>query len=134
MPHRTTALLPALLVCALLFAGCGGDEPAPPAPQPAPAEEKPKTDAEKGGISAAQVKRAISECKRNVQAQGGVLEPDVRKEFEQICEQAASGDEAAVRKATRRVCERTIEESVPAGILRDQAVKSCQQATKAPSP
>jgi hypothetical protein len=54
----------------------------------------------------------------------------VIEELEKVCEEAAEGDEEAVRKATRKVCERTIQETVPAGPARDQALGSCRQATE----
>jgi hypothetical protein len=52
----------------------------------------------------------------------------VKSELKKSCEAAAKGDEDAVRKATRDVCVKIVEQNVPAGPARDQAVDACKQS------
>ena len=118
------------LAAVLLVAGCGGgDEPA--APQVKTVTEKEKQNPS-GGLSDNQVDQAVAQCRQTIETQGSRLGRDVQKDLERICEQAAKGDENAVRKAAKRVCEETISDSLPSGPLRDQALASCQQATRRP--
>jgi hypothetical protein len=82
-------------------------------------------------VSTPSVKQAVENCRRSVD-EAPQLSEDLKSDLEDICEKAARGDEDAVRKATKGVCERIIEESVPAGAARDQALQACEQAQGSP--
>jgi hypothetical protein len=125
MTRSLALLLIAALACALVTAACGGGEggDAPP-PTSAPSGEGT-------GASGPAVEQAVENCKRSTEQQPGIS-PDVKSELLEICEEAAKGDEQDVRKATRQVCVKLIEENVPAGIARQQALASCEQSTPAP--
>ena len=56
------------------------------------------------------------------------LSEDLKSDLQESCEEAASGDEEAVRDAARDVCIRIVEETVPEGQARDQALETCEQA------
>ena len=95
----------ALLVCLLagsIAAGCGDDD---------------------GGTTGEPV---ADECKRTVQA-APQLPEGVRDELNRRCDEGAKGGAEASRQATREVCLRVIEESLPAGPALDQAKRTCSQ-------
>jgi len=107
-------LLVALLSCALLGAGCGGGD-----------------DDNGGGgggssSSSSDVQQTIDSCKQSVdRAQG--LSSGVKSDLKDLCEKAASGDEEEARKASQDVCVKIVEETIPSGAARDQAVDACKQ-------
>ncbi len=82
-------------------------------------------------VSTPSVEQAVENCRRSVD-EAPQLSEDLKSDLQDICEKAARGDEDAVRKATKGVCERVVEESVPAGAARDQALQACEQAQTAP--
>jgi len=128
--HRLALLLVSLLIAAFGAAGCGGDDDEDSGSSGgAPSGESSKEDS--GGdtpaLSGDAREQAEENCKKSITAQTQ-LSADVKKDLEEICEEAADGDEDAVRKATKEVCVKIVEDSVPAGPARDQAVMSCDQA------
>lgn len=154
MRRRPQLLVAALLAFGLLAAGCGDDDEdkkddSPATTQSAPPAETTTTGDEAGDAQTTTTeteseqpagdgddpyapgaeirKRAAEACKQSVQA-AQQLSEGVRSDLEEICEEAADGDEKDLRDASRRVCERIIEESVPAGSGREQALESCAQA------
>ena len=136
------ALLLALLAIGLVTTGCGDDDEesgadtGPPAgqtqeqtrEQEAPAREREGTDTRDAPTGTEEaVETAIENCKTGVEAQPQ-LSDDVKSDLEEICEQAASGDEDAVREAAKDVCVKIVEETVPPGPAREQAETACDQA------
>jgi predicted outer membrane protein len=127
---RRNPLLSLLAVIALAVgaAACGDDEPATPS-----AVEEQRTDGAAGGGNGVQpsqdIRAAIETCKASVRERGE-LSADVKAELEKLCEEAESGDPQDAKEATRKVCERIIEESVPEGPARDQALETCRTATE----
>ncbi|HXR29030.1 MAG TPA: hypothetical protein VN772_05570 [Solirubrobacteraceae bacterium] len=70
----------------------------------------------------------MTACKQAIAAQT-TLPASAKSKLEAVCAKAASGDQAAVRKAAEEVCEEVIDKSaVPAGPAREQALKACHQA------
>jgi hypothetical protein len=143
MTKRLTICLAALLLLGLPLASCGSDDKdkAGDSGSSSSSTEKkgasPEADKgskpEKGNdsnLSNPQVKQAIASCKQSVN--GAQVSAGVKKDLAKICEQAASGDEDAVRKASKDVCKKIVESSVPAGPSRETAVKACDQSTAAP--
>ena len=84
-----------------------------------------------GGAPSASVKQAVDSCKQSIAAQPQ-LSADVKKDLNEVCEEAASGDEDGARKAAREVCRKIVEETAPAGAAREQALQACDQSTAAP--
>jgi hypothetical protein len=78
-----------------------------------------------------QVQQAVEACKQQIEAQP-TLSDDVKSDLTEICEKAASGDEQAVRDATKEVCTKLVEENVPEGPAREQALAACDQAGQTP--
>lgn len=147
--RRLHLLVLALLACALFAVGCGDDDEKsnnesdePDVSESAPAdttaeeteEEAPaeETEEEAPAYDAPELPddvsdAAVESCKQSVNA-AAQLSDDVKNDLEEICEKAASGDEDAVREASVDVCKKIVEDSVPAGPAREQALDSCDAA------
>jgi hypothetical protein len=135
MIHRLALLLTSLLVLGFAAAGCGDDDKKDSGGGGNPPAEKPSEGTNgNGGVSAKnpQVKQAVQNCKQSIAAQPR-LSSGVKSDLNDICEKAAKGDEGAVRKATKEVCTKIVEETAPAGAARDQALMACDQATQTPT-
>ena len=133
MAHRLVLLLISLLIASFGAAGCGGDDEessgssgGTTTEESSTTEDAPSTD--DPALSDAQRKQAEESCKQAITAQSQ-LSRDVKADLEEICEEAAKGDEDAVRKATKEVCVKIVEDTAPAGPARDQAFMACDQAT-----
>ena len=143
MKKHFSVWLAVLALLGVVAVGCGSDDKDKSSSGDSSSQSKEKkatpeadkgTKAEKGNdsnLSNPQVKQAVASCKQNIK-QAAQLSPSVKKDLKKICEQAASGDEDAVRKASRDVCKKIVQDSVPAGAARETAVKSCDQSTAAP--
>jgi hypothetical protein len=130
---RLLLLLTALLACGLIAAGCGDDDDdddgddSPATTETAPAEPDSGDVTPPGDVDS--VDEAVEACKRGVQTTGGRFSEDLRSDLEDICEEAADGDEEDLREASREICRRIVEETVPEGQLaREQALEACDNA------
>jgi flagellar motor protein MotB len=120
-----------LLVAAFGVAGCGGDDDEDSGGSGGGASTTESSTEESSGtktseLSDAAKEKAAKDCKDAVDAQPQ-LSTDVKKDLQEICEEAAEGDEDAVEKATVEVCVAIVEDTTPAGAVRDQAVAACKQ-------
>lgn len=125
-------LLISLLVAGFGVAGCGDDDEDSGSSGGTPTGESSKENSagqDTPGLSGDAAKQAAENCKKAITAQTQ-LSADVKKDLEEICEEAADGDEDAVRKATKEVCVKIVEDTAPAGPARDQAITACDQATQ----
>jgi hypothetical protein len=127
MKARLVLVVLGLLVAGVLVAGCGDDK------KSSSADTKPAAAAatDSGGGATAdaanpQVQAAVDACKQQVQANPSISD-GVKADLDKICEKAASGDEKAVREASRDVCRKIVEDTAPAGPARDQALTACDQ-------
>jgi hypothetical protein len=115
-------LLVAMLSFTLLAAGCGGDDD-----DNGGGGGGASTSSSGGGSSSSDTKQVIESCKQSVdQAQG--LSSSVKSDLRDLCEKAGSGDEEEARKASQDVCVKIVEETIPSGPARDQAVDACKQS------
>src|SRR5829696_5075998 len=138
MRTRLVLFVIGLIMAGALVAGCGDDnndtssDSAATQSTDTGASSGGDTSTEEGGSSGGanpsgpQVQQAVESCKQQIGAQPGLSE-DVKSDLEKICEKAASGDEKEVREATKQVCIKLIEENVPEGPAREQALASCDQ-------
>ena len=139
MSRRLYLLLVMVLAVGLVVTGCGDDDEdsGSSGGGDKPAQESTKKDSGGGGgnaapgLGSAEAKQAAEQCKTSIGAQAQ-LSSDVKKDLEEICEEAADGDEDAVRKASKDVCLKIVEETAPKGPAADQAKQACNQATQAP--
>lgn len=125
-----TLLAATVLAFGLIAAGCGGDDDEttdePTVTEETTAEEE-TTAPEDAEAPPADIEQAVEACRENVQATPQ-LSDDVKSDLEELCEKAASGDEQEVREASREVCIKIVEETVPEGSAREQALSACEQA------
>jgi hypothetical protein len=145
MKLRLVLVVIALLVAGAVVMGCGDDDNGGGDSTAAQTQstdtggssggdESTTTEDSGGGGSNAnnpQVKQAVEACKQQIEAQPGISD-SVKSDLSDICEKAASGDEQAVREATKEVCTKLVEENVPEGPARDQALTACDQAGQTP--
>lgn len=146
MTRKLMLALGLALVCGLLAAGCGGGSkssktqtapPLPPPTAPPPTAPPPPpaagtTSVDTATSSGGSVAQAVALCKSSVeQAQ---VDAASKADLKALCDKAASGDLAAVRKAAREICRKVVERNVPAGSQRDQALQACDQAVQGSSP
>jgi hypothetical protein len=138
MRKRSTKLWLTVLpfACALfVVAGCGGDgEPdtddadpiaeAPERPGDGPEDEAADEAApeELGGAA----DRALEACRQLMERVPGIPE-QTKREVIADCEAAASGDEEAIRTATRAACDVVAAATAPP-LLRGQVADACKRA------
>jgi hypothetical protein len=143
MRLRLVLVVIALFVAGAVVVGCGDDDEGSGGGTTA-AETQTDTGGGSGGEATTeesggggadpsnpQVQQAVEACKQQIEAQPGIS-ADVKSDLVEVCEKAASGDEQAVREATKEVCTKLIEENVPEGPAREQALASCDQAGATP--
>ena len=133
MRMRLLLVVVGLLVAGALVAGCGGDDnKSDSSSASTPTTDTGGSGGSSGGSSSnPQVKQAVEACKQQIAAQPGI-DASVKADLTKICEKAASGDEQAVRDATKQVCTKLVEANVPDGPARDQALAACDQAGATP--
>jgi hypothetical protein len=144
MKLRLVLVVIGLLVAGVVVAGCGGDDnddngggtTAAQTTDTGGSSGGDKSTTEDSGGGGAdpnnpQVKQAVEACKQQIQAQPGI-DDSVKADLSDICEKAATGDEQAVRDATKQVCTKLVEANVPDGPARDQALSACDQAGQTP--
>ena len=121
---RLLLVAAALLACGLIAAGCGDDDDDNGSDSPAAAETTPG-DTPAGDAGSVE---DVQACKDGVEQTAGQLSEDLRNDLEQLCEDAAGGDEEEIREASVEICRRVAEEVVPEGQERDQALEACDSA------
>ena len=128
---RLVLVVIALMVAGVVFAGCGDDDDGGSDTTAAQTESTDTGGSGGANPSNPQVQQAVDACKQQIEAQPGISD-SVKSDLSDICEKAASGDEQAVRDATKEVCTKLVEENVPDGPARDQALSACDQAGQTP--
>ena len=125
---RLLLVLTALLACGLIAAGCGGDDDDDGGDDsPATTESAPTdTSGDIGDEDVDSVDEAVQACKDSVEANSSQLSEDLRGDLEDLCEQAASGDEDEIREATLEACRRVVEETIPDAAARETALDACE--------
>ena len=116
MKLRLVLVVIALLVAGAVVVGCGDDDndsgggtTAAETTDTGGGSGGGETSTEESGGSGGanpsdpQVQQAVEACKQQIEAQPGIS-ADVKADLSDICEKAASGDEQAVRDATKEVC------------------------------
>ena len=120
MSRKRYLPLMALLASATLGAGCGGD-----------GDGGGGGNGTTGGGSSSDpnVQQVVDSCKQSVDSAQGLSE-DVKKDLDELCEDAGSTNEEEARKASQEVCVKIVEETIPEGPLRDQSVEACEQTAQ----
>ena len=132
-------MLIAMAVGLALFvvAGCGGDDSTSSTSAETTAAETTaaETTSEDTDAVPADSDAVVAACQQAVEAQGIPISDDVKAQIQTICEEAAQngGDPEALQAASQEVCTLVVEDNLPEGDARDQALKSCD-AIAAPTP
>jgi hypothetical protein len=141
---RRLAPLLALLVIALFaFAGCGGDDnddgdsgsstPAATATtDDSGSEDTTSTEDDTGGATVPEdtpdsVDEAIQRCNDAIDA-NTMLSDKSKDRLKDLCSEAASGDADRLKDIAKEACRAVVEESLPEGEARDQALEQCETA------
>jgi hypothetical protein len=74
------------------------------------------------------VQAAVKSCKQAIDSNPAV-KSDIKPDLEKICDKAANGDIKSAQEATKEVCLKIVESSVPSGAAQDQAKSACNAAT-----
>lgn len=138
MTRRLGPLAVLLLLVAAFAAGCGDDEgsdsstsndsPAvtsTTADDAAPEETATEPAAEPADGSE-NVEQSIQACKDAIDSNPSVSD-DIKEDLRTICDKVGE-DPESVQAASREICEKIVEESVPEGDVRDQAKEACASA------
>lgn len=132
---RKLLVVTCTLALTVSVAACGGDDKksdtaAASTPVATAAVATTDTGAtDTGGTVDAAVQQAVDACKQGIDANPAV-KADVKADLKSICEKAASGDAKSVQAATKEVCTKLVESSVPAGAAQDQAKQACDAVGK----
>lgn len=130
--------LSAILTAALasVAVGCGGNDNNKSTSTPAPSTSgsAAQTTTSGGGGSSSsgstaanpQIQAAVDACKQSVDSNPQVP-ANAKSDLEGICEKAASGDATAVKKATKEVCLKIVDATVPSS-AKSQAEAACNSA------
>ena len=141
MTRKLMLALGLALVCGLLAAGCGGGSkssetqtapPPPPPTAPPPPAAAETTSIKSATSTGGSVAQTVALCKSSVEH--AQVDAASKADLKALCDKAASGDLAAVRKAAREICRKVVQRNVPAGSQRDEALQACDQAVQGSSP
>lgn len=139
MDKRLSSLLGVAAVVGALLAGCGSSSSSTIASSTpaassttssaAPASTSAASSSASGGGSVAgnpTVKAAVAQCKSSINA-APTLSTDAKTKLTAICDEAAKGDPASLKKALSKVCAQLVKDTVPA-VAQTQALASCPKA------
>jgi hypothetical protein len=141
-PNRLCLLVVIVAAAGALMTGCGGSSSSSSSSAPASTggsstsgTSAATSTASSGGSSTTTgsgvannptVKAAVAQCKQSIAA-APTLSGDAKTKLQALCEKAAQGDPASLRKATAQVCEQIVKETVPAS-AQTAALASCPKA------
>jgi hypothetical protein len=126
MRRNLYLVLVAALASAVLAAGCGGDDNGGGGGSSSSSKSS-DTSTSSSSSSNPDVQRIIDSCKQSVSSAQG-LSAAAKKDLDDLCEKAGSGDEEAARKASQDVCVRIVKDTIPSGPAQDQGVNACKQS------
>jgi hypothetical protein len=143
MNKRLSSLLALAAVGSALLAGCGSSSSSSSATTASstPAATSTTSSAAPTSTSAAssssasgggslannpQVKAAVARCKSSINA-APTLSASAKAKLATICDEAAKGDPASLKKAEAKVCVELVKDTVPAS-AQTQALASCPKA------
>jgi len=135
MTNRLCSVATIVASGGLLLAGCGSSSSSSSpstsssatssAPAATPTSTSPNsTSISSGGTSApANLSQAVARCKASI-ASAPQLSADAKNKLNTLCDKAAKGNTADLRKSTAQVCQEIVKESVPAS-YQQQALANC---------
>ncbi len=130
MIKRLCSLVAIAAVGGASVAGCGGSSSSSSSPRSSATPAA--TTSTSGGSTSVDLSKnpnvaaAVAQCKASIAA-APTLSADAKTKLQSLCEEAAKGDPASLKKATAQVCQQIIKDTVPAG-AQAQALASCPKA------
>jgi hypothetical protein len=137
---RKLGPLALLLLAAAFAAGCGDDNtdssnsdtpPAVSATVETMTTEDATTSEDVPTVEdpdlATNLAAGIAACKNSIDENPQVAD-DLKDDLKSICDKIGSESPEEIKQATRDVCEKIVEASVPEGDIRDQAKEACANA------
>ena len=123
---RRTPLLVVALVLAAILGGCGSSSNTTTSTASTAATPTSTGTSSTPALTGASAAQAVELCKKEIQAQA-TLPASSKAKLEAVCDKAASGDQAAVKKAAQEVCEEVVNSAqIPAGAAKEQALAACK--------
>ena len=123
--RRTSPLAGTLATACLLLAGCGSSSSSTTASTAATQSASTATTSS-SPLTGASAAETIAVCKQEIAGQKS-LPASAKAKLEAVCQKAANGETAAVKKAAQEVCEEVIKSSpVPSSAAREQALAACR--------
>ncbi len=136
MIKRLCTLVVLVAVGGALVAGCGSSSSSSsaatsssssaPAGTATSASSTASAGGSSGGSSVADnpaVKAAVAQCKASINA-ASTLSADAKTKLDGLCDEAAKGDPASLKKASAEVCQEIVKETVPSS-AQDAALAAC---------
>jgi hypothetical protein len=127
MRARPSIWLAALLSAAALLAGCGSSSKSSNSTATTSATGAGSTPTSTAPVApGASGAAAIAACKQAIQAETS-LPATAKAKLEAVCGKAASGDQEAVRKAAKEVCEEVIQKAAIPNSSKERALQTCRK-------
>lgn len=135
MIKRLCTLVVLVAVGGALVAGCGSSSSSSaatsssssaPAGTATSASSTASAGSSTGGGSVASnpaVQAAVAQCKASINA-ASTLSADAKTKLDGLCDEAAKGDPASLKKASAEVCQEIVKETVPSS-AQQAALASC---------
>lgn len=140
---RFVVLIVMTALTGLLAAGCGssstktttsnaaaGNTTAASSPTTTAASATTTPSSSSGGSSNPAVAQAVTACKTSISA-ASQLSPSLKTKLTGLCDKAANGDLAGVKKIAAEVCTQIVNADVPSSApssVKDQALAACKKA------
>lgn len=138
-----------LVICAafglglVAFAGCGGSDKSSSGSDTSTTDTTSTDTTDTGSTDPAStptstgnsqadaaIKQAVASCKTSVDAVPQIS-ASTKKDLEGICDKAASGNATDIKAATKEVCTKIVQDTIPDGTpasVKDQALAACDTA------
>ena len=131
MIKRLCTLAVLATVGGALVAGCGGSSSSSSAPaattnssSAAPTATSSSSASSSGSVANnPEVQAAVAQCKASINS-ASTLSADSKTKLDGLCDEAAKGDPASLKKATAAVCQQVVKDSVPQS-AQDAALAAC---------
>jgi hypothetical protein len=131
MIKRLCSLVAIAAVGGAFVAGCGGSSSSSSSSPSSSATPAAATSTSGGSTTVdlsknPNVAAAVAQCKASIGA-SATLSADAKTKLQSLCDEAAKGDSASLKKATAQVCQQIVKDTVPAG-AQAQALATCPKA------
>lgn len=135
MTKRLLTTLSLLFAVGLIAAGCGGDDDETTATTSETTTEETTDTGTTGATSVPGTpEEAVEACLAQLDAFPADISDDVRSQIEDLCNNTEEVSVEEGQQIAEDVCTLLVEDALPEGAQRDQAVEACKQAGEGLSP